>query len=235
MIKRQKLIGIVTSVVLAAIGATLLVVYVRGADDRATSGQELADVLVVAETIPMGTKAEEIGALVRVEKMPTRVVADGALASTGPLAGQVAVVDLLPGEQLVRGRFASPSEVKQAGVPEGMLQVTVTMETVRSVGGQVRKGDTVAVLVSFDEPETTHIILHKVLVSDVRDADGISLQTTSADASPVGNLFVTLALDAPSVEKVVFGAEHGRLWLAWQPVASGEGGTQVVTKAAVNL
>jgi pilus assembly protein CpaB len=52
---------------------------------------------------------------------------------------------------------------------------------------------------------------------------------------PVGNLFVTLALDGPSVERVVFGAEHGRLWLAAQPADAAEGGTKVQTRAEMDL
>jgi hypothetical protein len=48
-------------------------------------------------------------------------------------------------------------------------------------------------------------------------------------------VFVTLALDAPSVEKVVFAAEHGRVWLALEPKDANEGGTKVQSRAGVNL
>ncbi len=231
--KRQKLIGIIASVLLAAVGTGLLVTYVRSAEDRALGGEKTVDVLVVSATIPKGTKAEEIGANVRLEQVPSKVVAGNALSSTGSLAGKVATVDLLPGEQLLPTRFSSPADVQ--GIGPGMLQVTVSMDAVRAVGGQVRKGDSVAVTLSFDEPQTTHLALHKVRVTDVRTQEGVPVTGPAAGPAPKGNILVTLAVDGPSLERVVFGAEHGSLWLSWEPKEANEGGTKVQTRALVNL
>jgi pilus assembly protein CpaB len=235
MIKRQKLIGIVASVLLAGIGTALLIAFVQGAEDRALEGEEAVNVLVVNDTIPKGTKAEEIGdGRVRLERVPAKVMAAGATSNMGTLAGKVTVADLLPGEQVVQGRFATPAEAGKFDVPPGMLQVTVSLDPVRAIGGQVRDGDTVGVLVSFDEPETTHLFLQKVRVTNVRTA-GVSVISKAEDDAPTGALFVTMALDAPSVEKVVFAAEHGRLWLSLQPMDANEGGTKVQNKAGVNV
>jgi pilus assembly protein CpaB len=233
MNRRQKVIGIVASVVLAAVGTALLVAYVRGAADSAAPVEETANVLVVSATIPKGMKAEDIGASVRLEQVPVKIVTKDALASTSPLAGKVAAVDLLPGEQLVPSRFSAPNEVQ--GVAPGMLQVTIAVDAVRAVGGQVRKGDTVAVTMSFEDPQTTHLVLHKVRVTDVRTADGAPLTTPASGPAPTGNLLVTMAVDGPSVERIVFGAEYGRIWLSWEPKEANESGTKVLTKAGVNL
>ena len=233
MIRRQKLIGIVASVLLAAVGTGLLVAYVRSAENRALKGEKTVEVLVVSATIPKGTKAEDITSSLRMEQIPVKVATTGALTTTSPLAGKVAAVDLLPGEQLVSTRFTSPAEAQ--GIGAGLLQVTVALEPVRALGGQLRKGDLVGVTVSFGEPETTHLVLHKVKVTDVRTADGVALTTPGSGPAPATGLLVTLAVDAPSMEKVVFGAEHGRLWLAWQPKEANESGTKIQTKAGVNL
>ena len=233
MIRRQKLIGIIGSVLLAAVGTGLLVAYVRSAEDRALKGEKTVDVLVVSATIPKGTKAEDMTPSLRMEQIPVKVATAGALTSTSPLAGKVAAVDLLPGEQLVSNRFTTAAEVQ--GIGAGMLQVTIALDPVRVLGGQLRKGDSVAVTVSFDDPETTHMILHKIKVTDVRTSDGIAVGTPATGPAPTANMLVTLALDAPAVEKVVFGAEHGRLWLAWEPTEANESGTKVQTKAGVNL
>lgn len=236
MIKRQKLMGIVASVVLAGLGTGLLVAYVRSAEHRALKGDKTASVLVVTDTIPKGTKAEDIGAKVKTEQVPTKVVANGALATTTPLAGRVTAVDLLPGEQVVASRFTSPAEAaKAAAIPAGSLQVTVALDAVRALGGQVREGDSVGVLASFDDPESTHLFLQKVAVTDVRTEDGAPVTSKVDGNAPTGRLLVTLALDAPSVERVVFAAEHGRLWLSWEPKDANEGGTKVQNKAGVNL
>jgi pilus assembly protein CpaB len=233
MLKRQKLIGIIVSVALAAVGTGLLVTYVRSAEDRALKGEKTIGALVVVNTIPKGTKAEEIGGSLRLEQVPAKVLARDSLASTGPLAGKVTAVDLLPGEQLVATRFATPAEAQ--GIAPGMLQVTVSLDSVRAIGGQVRKGDSVAVAASFQEPETTHLILQKVAVTDVRTEVGVPVAGKAEGESPTGKVMVTLALDAPSVERVVFAAEHGSLWLSWQPKEAGEAGTKVQTRAGVNL
>lgn len=233
MIRRQKLIGIVASVLLAAVGTGLLVAYVRSAEHRALKGEKTVDVLVVANTIPKGTKAEDITANLRMEQVPVKIATKDALTSTSPLAGKVAAVDLLPGEQLVSTRFTSPAEAQ--GIAAGMLQVTIALEPVRALGGQLRKGDSVGVTVSFDDPETTHLILHKIRVTDVRTANGEGVTSTATGPAPADTLLVTLAVDAPSVEKVIFGAEHGSLWLAWEPKEANESGTKVQTKAGVNL
>jgi pilus assembly protein CpaB len=236
MIQRQKLMGIIASVVLAGLGTALLVAYVRGADNRALKGEKTTSVLVVTDTIPKGTKAEDIVGKVKTEQVPTKVMARGAIATIGPVAGKVAAVDLLPGEQLVQTRFATPaSESAKTSAPPGSLQVTIALDAVRAMGGRIREGDSVGVLVSFDDPESTHLMLHKVPVTDVRTGDGAPLTSKLDGTMPTGAILVTLALDGPSVEKVVFGAEHGKLWLTWEPKEANEGGTKVQNRAGVNL
>jgi len=233
MIRRQKIIGIVVSVLLAAVGTGLLIAYVHGAADDSGPSEKTTGVLVVSETIPKGTKAEDLGAKVKLQQVPTQVVTKDALATTGTIAGKVANVDLLPGEQLVATRFAAPADV--AGLALGMMQVTVSMDAVHAIGGQVRKGDSVAVTLSFKEPETTHLVLHKVRVTDVRTADGNPLVTPANGPAPTGAILVTLAVDGPAMERVVFGAEYGSIWLGWEPKEANESGTKVQTKAGVNL
>ena len=235
MIKRQKLIGIVASLVLAGVGTILLISYVRGAEQRATGGEARVGVLVVSEAIPQGTAAEDIAGRVRTESVPVKVAAEGAIADLGLVAGLVTDVDLLPGEQLVQGRFATAAEAGKVVVPPNSLEVTVLLGAVQAAGGKVRVGDSVAVLVSFEDPATTHLFLQKVPVTGVRTEGGEPVTSEPEAAGPVGNLFVTLALDAPSVERVVFAAEHGSLWLAGQPPNSDEGGTQVQTRAGMDL
>lgn len=235
MIKRQKLIGVVASVVLAAVGTILLVSYVRGAEKRATTSEASVGVLVAVDSIPKGTPADDIAARVRTRTVPNGVAAQGALADLGSVAGLVTAADLVPGEQLVRGRFATAAATGTVVASPNALEVTVMLDVVRAAGGKVRAGDSVGVLVSFDDPVTTHMFLQKVVVTDVRNEAGAPVTTKPEADGPVGNLLVTLALDGPSVERIVFAAEHGRLWLAEQPANSDEGGTKVQTRAGLDL
>lgn len=230
---KSKVAGAAAAVVLAGAGAALLVGYVKGAEDRALKGEEPATVYVVADTIAKGTKGEELGAKVRQETVPVKVRAAGAVPALDALAGKVALVDLVPGEQLVTTRFGSAADA--AGIPSNLLQVTVAMDAVRALGGQVREGDSVGVLASFKgDTETTHMILQKVRVTGVRNESGSPVRSRP-DAAVTGRLMVTLALDAPSVERVVFAAEHGSLWLTAEPAEASEAGTKVQTRGTVNL
>lgn len=236
MVKRQKLIGIIASVVLAGLGTGLLVAYVRGAEGRAVKGESRVSVLVVTDTIPRGTKAEDITDKVKTEQVPTKVMAKGAVATLTPLSGRVSAVDLLPGEQVVQTRFALPTDAATKTIaPPGSLQVTVQLDAVRALGGRVREGDSVGVLMSFEDPQTTHLVLQKVPVTDVRTAEGAPVTAKVDGTVGTGSLFVTMAVDVASVEKVVFAAEHGRLWLTWEPKDANEGGTKVQTKNGVNV
>ena len=49
---KTRIIGAIVALILAAVGAFVLVTYVRGADARAADGAELADVYIVQEAIP---------------------------------------------------------------------------------------------------------------------------------------------------------------------------------------
>jgi len=237
MNRQRKIMGIVASVVLAAVGTAILVTYVRSAQNRAVKGEKTVGVLVATRAIPKGTRSEDVKGMVKMEQVPAKVVLDGTLASLGTVTGQVTTLDLVPGEQLARSRFASAAAAGQATVSPGSLSVTVAMDALRALGGRVRAGDSVGVLASFDDPETTRLILQKVPVTDVRTELGVAV-TGAADgaaaAGATGRLFVTLAVGAPSVERVVFAAEHGRLWLSWEPKEASEGGTVTQTRNGVN-
>lgn len=257
----RRTLGAIASVVLAALGTLVLVAFVRGAEDRAMAGEALVPVLVVQDRIPAGTPAGELADRIRTERVPAKVRASDAVDDVATLQSRVAAIDLLPGEQVTGARFVTPDAVHLGGVraPQGMLEVTISLEPQRAVGGVIRPGGTVGVLASFEpfeissegpvrlegltvpkdgkSPNSTSLILHKVLVTRVQS--DTSFKPDSGDdgataAAPNGNLLVTLALDAPSVERVVFAAEHGTVWLAAEPRDAAEAGTQVQTRGSIH-
>ncbi len=248
------------ALVLATIGTIVLVAYVRGAEERALDGEDLVEVLVVDQAVTEGTSAAEVAGMTRVEVVPRKIRADGALADLTAVDGLVTSTALLPGEQLVSQRFVTPDAFTRDGVPApaGLMQTTISLSPERALGGAIAPGDTVAVVASFDPfdievspglpgedgvgdesgaeppqlaivdgqvvidqqqtPNTSHFLLHDVLVTNVQLEE---LPTVAGDddtaptraVAPTGNLLVTLALDAPSVERLVFTAEFGHIWL----------------------
>ena len=250
---RRRVTGIVASLLLASLGTMLLVAYVQSARNEAVAGERMVDVLVVTDAIDKGTKAVDIEDSVTVRQVPAKVKADGAIDDVDDLNDDlVAAVELVPGEQVVSTRFVTRQQAARGDVPEGLQEVTVPLEPARAVGGRLSAGDTVGVFLSFDPfeisregdktPNTTHLELHKVLVTGVQIENAQNLSTSddgsdeNADRptqAASGTYLVTLAVDSAAAEKVVFAAEHGFVWLSAEPEDADEGGTEIVTRGNV--
>ncbi|MCL1594164.1 MAG: RcpC/CpaB family pilus assembly protein [Actinomycetia bacterium] len=279
----RKWIGVIVAIVLAAIGTWILVRYVQGADNRALEGEATVSVLVIDTPVPAGTPAESISGSVQVEMVPVKVQVAGSLGSVEDLSsleGLVANVDLLPGEQVIAARFITPQgleELDDIVIPEGLMEVTLSLSPERAVGGVIRPGDQVAVFASFapfdvdvvepgtepapaadpeseagaddlipgaqntKTPNTTHIILHKVLVTNVQVEElpqantSEDVGTATLELSPTGNLLITLAMLPENAERFVFTTEFGAVWLGDEPSTVDETGTGIQDRLTVYL
>jgi pilus assembly protein CpaB len=94
----------------------------------------------------------------------------------------------------------------------------------------------VGVFVSLEEGSATHMVLHHVLVTQVQgapapvDPASADPETASAGAAaPAASLMITLAVTAAKAEAVVFGIEHGTVWLSLEPADADTSGTEVIT------
>ena len=217
----RKITGLAAAVGLAGTGTLVLVGYVQAAEERALAGERLVPVLVVAEPIQRGTPVDELAGAVRVESVPAKVRASGAVSDIADLGDTVAVVDLVPGEQVLSGRFGAVEVVGPVDLPEGLDQVTVSLASERAVGGRIRAGDRVAVLASYDSSgggtAITETVLRDVPVLAVTGAEGGAVTDEaggSTAAQPGAQLLVTLAVEPSAAERVVHAAEHGRVWLS---------------------
>jgi pilus assembly protein CpaB len=238
----RRLIAVIAAMLLAGVGAVLLLSYVGAADRRAMAGMETVKVLVVEKRIAQGTPGQKLTELVTAKTLPVKAVAPGTLSSLEPISGRVATTDLQPGEQLLASRFVDPASLvdpNQVKIPKGMQQVSIALESQRILGGTLKPGATVGVFISLpkedERPAQTNLVLHKVLVSKVEG--GISSAQPDDKAAPPnsaglpeGSLMVTLAITAPNAEKIVFGAEHGKIWLSLEPADAAVAGTRVVTE-----
>jgi pilus assembly protein CpaB len=238
----RRLLAAFAALLLLVVGTVVLLAYVGGADARALAGVRTVDVLVADQLIPEGTSGDQLADLVRTEKVPAKTAVAGRVTDLAALSGQVADADILPGEQLLTGRFVDPQSrtaPDQVEVPAGLQEVSVLLEPQRAVGGRLAAGDTVGVVISL-EAGTTHMVLHKVLVTQVQGApapvdpaaqqDGADPATASSGTPlPSGSLMITFAVDAARAEAVVFGMEHGTVWLTLEPADADTGGTEVIT------
>lgn len=245
---KTRIIGAIVALILAAVGAFVLVTYVRGADARAAEGAELADVYIVQELIAEGTAGESVEEFVKVDTIPTRNLAEGAVTDLEELAGLVADADLLPGEQLISERFTDPAELAARGdvpIPEGMQLVSFTLPADRVVGGQVRAGDKIGLVGTVDPDEIgdeedvinpiTSFAFHGVLVTNVQGVVSADPETgEEQDQASGDNIMVTIALTAPDVERWIWFAEgeaaqYAQMWLTLENENTVNTGTRPVT------
>jgi pilus assembly protein CpaB len=240
---RRRLLAAFAALILIVTGSLVLLAYVNAADARALEGLRTVEVLVVAHPVPEGTAGEDLAGLVTTEKLPAKAVLSGRVTDLTALAGRVATTDLQVGEQLLADRFVRPADLRAPGtveVPDGLQEISVLLDPARAVGGRLAAGDTVGVYLSqvlADDTRQTSAVLHRVLVSQVQGAptapDPEADAETAAAATPSTSLMVTLALSAKDAETVVFGIEHGTLWLSLETEGDETGGTRVLDQSSI--
>jgi pilus assembly protein CpaB len=231
---KTRLIGAILAVVLALTGTVVLTGYVRGADARASAGAEFVPVYVVGAKIAAGTTSDDIAKSITHKQVPALAAVPGRVQKLAELSGRVADVTLLPGEQLLKARWVDPASLAAHGdvpLPDGMQAVTVALPVEHVVGGTVKPGDTVGVVISTTppDPRLTKEVFHKVLVTAVQAGTTTRAQDGSKDNSePADTIMVTLARLTPDVEKLIWGQEFGSVWLTLEPEGADESGSRNV-------
>ena len=239
---RRRLLAAIAALVLLVAGTLVLLAYVQGADARALAGTRTVEVLVVDQLVPEGTSGDELTEFVTTETLPAKAVLDGRVTDLSDLSGRVATVELQVGEQLLKSRFARPDSLQAPGtvpVPDGLQEISVLLEPQRVIGTRLAAGDTVGVYLSQKLPDgtgQTSAVLHQVLVTQVQGAPAApdpEADAEAAAAAPATSLMVTLAVTAKDAETVVFGMEHGTLWLSLETDGDETGGTRVLDPSTI--
>jgi pilus assembly protein CpaB len=225
-------LGIAGAIVLAVLGTLALVTYVQSAEDRALAGEQVVGVYVATQAIDAGTPAEQLAGKVKLERVPAKVKASNAVTRLRQLDGSVSAVDLVPGEQLLRSRFAAPGSgavqrsVGGSKVPAGWFEATVLLEPQQALGGSVKAGQRVTVVASVSGGITPNgpasaVVVRNGLVTNVQiDGEkGDEVNRKEVTDAPTGKFLVTLAVPQTELERIVFAADQGQLWLATEPDA----------------
>src|SRR4051794_38737549 len=116
---KRKVIGIVAAIALASVGTIVLVSYVQSARTDAAAEGRSVRIWAVKKSVPKGTDAAAIKASVGQISVPSNLVANGAVTDLKRLKGLVTNSALVSGEQLVAGRFETPTVARQGDVPKG--------------------------------------------------------------------------------------------------------------------
>jgi len=220
MARRSMLL--IVAVLIAALGTTMIVLYVRGIDDRAAQGQELVEVLTATAVIEPGetvTAAQEAGKFEARQVRRDDMVA-GALDSTQSIADFVALGAVYPGEQIISDRFGSLASMESLVIPDDKMAVSVELTDFERVAGFVNPGSEVAIFGSAASPikrlpdgteqtlpATTRIVLTRVPVIGVGTTSVTSTTTTTDEGEQVTEAvprtILTVAVTQDEAEKLV--------------------------------
>lgn len=232
---RRKLIGIVGALVFALAG-TFLVLNSKGDKADEALVREQVPMLVATQALSAGTTVDKlIGtagmvqvSMVNVEEKNVDALA--AVADLDQFKGRVLSADLAIGAPLLTTSFVDRGSLSLAAggveVPSDMLQMSFSLDPQRVLGGSLRAGDRIAVVMSNSVTDATgapvnqtHIVVQKALVANVQLSNLANADDTSTaeGGAVMGNYMVTLALSAPDIERVTNAIEFGRIWLAKQP------------------
>lgn len=246
----RRSILLLVALAIAALGTTMIILYVQGIDARASEGQAKVPVLVATDVIETGESvadAEAAGKLTKVEVASDDLVA-GALDSTQSLEGQVAVGTIFADQQIIAQQFGAPGAEDSLSIPDDKLAVSVELTDPARVAGFVSPGSWVAVFISGD-PEVylpdggtrklapyTRLLLPKVQVIGVGDTSVTARVTKdkgTETTEQIPRTILTLAVDQEQAEKVVYAARNGDLAFALRTEKSRAVDNRGVTAADV--
>jgi pilus assembly protein CpaB len=241
---KRRLLIIVLALILAAVGTSGVLTYVKGANARAIAGMKAVSVLIAAKTVPSGTTAGAAlhDGLLTSQTLPaSSVPADALSAIPSALSSLVLSADLESGQVLLRPMLVTATQTTSGlAIPPGQMALTLSFCLPEAVAGAVQAGSQVAV---FDTVATsgitaqpgcsgahaeipgsikTRVVLTRVDVLSVGQAapasSGTSASASSLSAnsstSSQGSSLVTLAVTQAQAEQLVQMTETGMPYLA---------------------
>lgn len=146
---KRRLLIIVLALVLAGVGTSGVVSYVKKAKANAVASLQPVSVLVAQKAIPSGTTAGDAirQGLLASEKLPASAVPSNALNSVPrSLYSLTFSAALPPGQLLLRPMLVQATQLTSGlAIPPGMMAVTINFCLSEAVAGAVESGSEVAV------------------------------------------------------------------------------------------
>jgi len=183
-------------------------------------------VLVAKNSVAIGTTgqaAADAGAFEQ-KQLPQAAVPADALSDIAPVATEVTITSILPGQVIQPGMFAAAASGSTSlSIPPGQMAVAVQLSDPSRVAGFVTPGSQVAVMVHLGAFGTTQssvgltrMLIPRATVLAVGPTTVVNQSTGSgstATNSSIPAAILTLALSQPDAERVVTGSTQGTLWL----------------------
>ena len=225
--QNRNLIVIGVAIFLGLVAILLANSFFSGVQDRQeriAEQNKLARIVVASRELAFGTPLSSQN--VRLANWPASSVPAGAFSSIDQVtkANRVALRPIVVGEPVLASRVSGTDgrAVLSANLPDGALAYAVPINDVLGVGGFIRPGDSVDVLLTRQIPgegatgsdKMTEVVLEAVPVL------GIDQVSDEAKTEPGVPKTATLQVDTFGAQKLALARELGTLSLALRNVAS---------------
>jgi pilus assembly protein CpaB len=214
---------LISAIVIAAIGTTLVYLYAKNANDRALADQNPVSVLVATQTISAGTTAQQAldaGSLA-IRRVASKDAPPTAVGNAAALQGQVALGTIFTDQQIVTAMFGSAANAGTTDlqIPKGLIAASFSFQDPNRVAGFLQAGSKVAVFLTSAAGNSSGETQTKLLLARVQIlAVGATTITPAVDptkANPEAppRALMTLALTQRDAEKLVHAQTLGDLYL----------------------
>jgi len=239
----RKTITLIAAFVIAALGASLIFLYVRGLEDKAEIAAVPVEVLTVTANIKAGESVKEASEAGKFElsEVPQDALLSGAETSTDEIADQVALAPLYTGEQVIGSKFGETGSTTAITIPAKAIAVSVELSDPQRVAGFVAPGSDVAIFTTVGVDSSTQagcpdgavggqpstrLLLPKAPVVGI-GATGINAPEPALADAPVdpaaeqvSTTLLTVGLDQRDSEKLILAAQTSCLSLGLRTEAS---------------
>jgi Flp pilus assembly protein CpaB len=148
---------LVAAIVVAALATYVLLNYVRGVEEKAKPNP--VSVYMISDEIKRGSPGVEVkSTLIKKAVIPAEYRPDTVVTDLNELDGKVAVIDLKPNQILVQGMFVEGERLNTSfkdKITGDNVAVALSFDTVRAVGGYIKPGDEVNLLMVDPIAETS--------------------------------------------------------------------------------
>lgn len=137
---------------MAIVGVGIVLIYVKGANQRAIAGQQAVSVLVATQQVPAGTTAATAlsEGLIGTQRLPARSVPTDALQSVTGLRNLVFSSTLPAGQLVLRPVLVTAVQgATTLPIPAGKVALTVQMCVQKAVAGYIQAGSQIAIFNTF--------------------------------------------------------------------------------------
>lgn len=208
------------TIALGVVATMLAANYLKKIETEAVQ-QVMEPVVLASQKIPQGTRITR--EMLVIKEMPAEFIHSQAISDPNDVVEKFSTVDLLPEQPILSGQLTSENTAKELPykIPEGKRAITIAVNSSTGVGGHIKPGHKVDILVSYEVPEEGQkeeeagVLKVITLLQDVEVlAVGADLQKKE-ELQPAEN--VTLAVAPEQAQNLFLAESVGKIKLILRP------------------